>query len=151
MKLFLGVTGGTTIMHYLFGGSVPVMGIYLMLVAIDITTGYIKALKTQSWKSAVNLEGLFIKFIAFSTIIAAAALDKMAPIVNVTLPVNVALIWTVLLVLYEIGSILENAHEVGLKVTFLQKWLDVFQEKAGQNDYGDGQSETENLMRKDKE
>lgn len=117
-------------MDYLFGGSVPVMGIYLTMVGLDIATGYFKALKSHSWMSAINLYGLFTKFLAFATIIVAAALDKIAPVVGVTLPINVALIWTVLLCLYEMGSILENAHEFGLKIVWLQRWLKVFEDVA---------------------
>lgn len=127
--LILGITGGT-IMNYLFGGSVPIMGVYLTMVGLDIVTGYIKALKSHTWMSAVNLYGLFTKFIAFGTIVCAAALDKIAPVVGITLPINVALIWTVLLILYEIGSILENAHDFGIKIVWLQKWLQVFEDKV---------------------
>lgn len=117
-------------MNYLFGGSVPIMGVYLLMVGIDILTGYVKALKSHSWESALNLYGLFTKFIAFATIICAAALDKIAPVVGITLPINVALIWTALLILYEIGSILENAHDFGIKIVWLQKWLRVFEDKV---------------------
>lgn len=117
-------------MNYLFGGSVPIMGVYLTMVGLDILTGYIKAMKSHSWKSAINLVGLLTKFVTFGTIICAAALDKLAPILGVTLPINVALIWTVLLIVYEIGSILENAHDFGLKVAWLQRWLQVFEDDA---------------------
>ncbi|MDT2769613.1 phage holin family protein [Enterococcus pseudoavium] len=127
--LVLAVSGGA-IMNYLFGGSVPIMGVYLTVVGLDILTGYIKALKSHSWRSAINLVGLLTKFIAFGTIICAAALDKVAPVLGVTLPINVALIWTVLLIVYEIGSILENAHDFGLKVVWLQRWLQVFEDTA---------------------
>lgn len=51
---------------------------------------------------------------------------------NVALPINVALIWTALLILYEIGSILENAHAFGLKIAWLQKWLRVFERDVGE-------------------
>lgn len=129
MKLLVLVSGGT-IMNYLFGGSVPIMGVYLTVVGLDILTGYMKALKTHSWSSAINLYGLFTKFIAFATIVCAASLDKIAPVVGITLPINVALVWTVLLIVYEIGSILENAHDFGLKIVWLQKWLQVFEDKA---------------------
>ena len=115
----------------LLGGSLPLMGVFLTMVGLDLTTGYIKALKSHTWVSSINLFGLFTKFITFSTIICAAALDKVAPIVGITLPINVALIWTVLLIVYEIGSILENAHEFGLKITWLQKWLRVFERDVG--------------------
>lgn len=116
-----------SLIHSLLGGSVPLMGIFLTMVGLDLFTGYIKALRSHTWVSSINLFGLFTKFITFSTIICAAALDKIAPIVGITLPINVALFWTVLLIMYEIGSILENAHEFGLKTTWLQKWLRVFE------------------------
>jgi polar amino acid transport system substrate-binding protein len=51
----------------------------------------------------------------------------------------VALIWTALLIIYEIGSILENAHEFGLKVTWLQKWLRVFERDVGKTPDKDDQ------------
>lgn len=120
-----------SLIHSLLGGSVPLMGVFLTMVGLDLFTGYIKALRSHTWVSSINLFGLFTKFITFSTIICAAALDKVAPIVGITLPINVALFWTVLLIVYEIGSILENAHEFGLKITWLQKWLRVFERDVG--------------------
>lgn len=116
----------------LFGGSVPIMGVFLTMVGLDLFTGYGKALKSHTWVSSINLYGLFTKFITFSTIICAAALDKIAPVVGIKLPINVALIWTVLLIVYEIGSILENAHDFDLKITWLQKWLRVFERDVGE-------------------
>ena len=127
----LAILAGGTFVHYLFGGSVPLMGVFLTMVGLDLFTGYAQALKNHSWVSSINLYGLFTKFITFSTIICAAALDKLAPVVGIVLPINVALIWTALLILYEIGSILENAHAFGLKITWLQKWLRVFERDVG--------------------
>ncbi|MGF2176504.1 phage holin family protein [Enterococcus gallinarum] len=46
MKLVV-LIGDTQIMDYLFGGGVPVMAVYLVFVALDIITGYIKALKSH--------------------------------------------------------------------------------------------------------
>lgn len=130
MNLFA-ISTGETFINYLFGGSLPIMGVFLTMTGLDLLTGYGKALKSHTWVSSINLYGLFTKFITFSTIICAAALDKLAPIVGITLPINVALIWTVLLIVYEIGSILENAHDFGLKITWLQKWLRVFERDVG--------------------
>ena len=138
MKLIVFSAGGT-LLDYLFGGSVPIIGIFLSMTGLDLLTGYGKALK-----SSINLYGLFTKFITFSTIICAAALDKIAPIVGITLPVNVALIWTVLLIIYEIGSILENAHDFGLKITWLQKWLQIFESKV--DDYPDKDDQENNVQ-----
>lgn len=130
MNLFA-ISTEETFINYLFGGSLPIMGVFLTMTGLDLLTGYGKALKSHTWVSSINLYGLFTKFITFSTIICAAALDKLAPIVGITLPINVALIWTVLLIVYEIGSILENAHDFGLKITWLQKWLRVFERDVG--------------------
>ena len=141
--------GGDFMVH-LFGGSLDVIDVYLTFVVIDLIVGYFKALKSHSWMSAVNLEGLFTKFITFATIFAAASLDKLAPIIGISLPINIALVWTILLIFYEISSILENAYESGVKVGFLQKWLAVFKESVHKEstppDYGDGQSETEKTI-----
>lgn len=128
----LAIASVGTFATYLFGGSLPIMGIFLTMTGLDLFTGYIKALKSHTWVSSINLYGLLTKFITFSTIICAAALDKIAPIVGITLPINVALIWTALLIVYEMGSILENAHEFGLKITWLQKWLRVFERDVGE-------------------
>lgn len=143
MKLIVFSARGT-LLDYLFGGSVPIIGIFLSMTGLDLLTGYGKALKSHTWASSINLYGLFTKFITFSTIICAAALDKIAPIVGITLPVNVALIWTVLLIIYEIGSILENAHDFGLKITWLQKWLQIFESKV--DDYPDKDDQENNVQ-----
>ena len=114
------------------------------MVGLDLTTGYVKALKTHIWVSSINLYGLFTKFITFSTIICAAALYKIAPTVGITLPINVALIWTALLIVYEIGSILENAHEFGLKIT----WLRIFERDVGKTaaNYPDKDDQENNIQ-----
>lgn len=122
--------GLNEVLVHLFGGGLTIMTIYLTLVLLDILTGYIKALKKHDWRSSINLEGLLTKFVAFTTIIAAAAVDKVAPFLSVTLPVEVALIWTGLLCVYELGSILENASLMGVQVDWLMKWLHVFEEKV---------------------
>jgi len=129
MEFFTLLSGGALI-DDLLGGSMPLMGVFLTMTGLDLLTGYGKALKNHTWVSSINLYGLLTKFITFSTIICAAALDKIAPIVGIILPINVALIWTVLLIIYEIGSILENAHAFGLKIAWLQKWLRVFEAKT---------------------
>lgn len=118
------------VLNHLLGGGLTIITIYLTLVLLDILTGYIKALKKHNWLSSINLEGLLTKFVAFTTIIAAAAVDKVAPFLSVQLPVNVALIWTGLLCVYELGSILENASLMGVKVNWLMKWLHVFEEQV---------------------
>lgn len=122
--------GLNEVLDHLFGSGLTIISIYLTLVLLDILTGYIKTLRNHNWLSSINLEGLLTKFVAFTTIIAAAAVDKVAPFLSVTLPVEVALIWTGLLCVYELGSILENASLMGVKVTWLMKWLAVFEEKA---------------------
>lgn len=129
MEFFTLLSGGALI-DDLLGGSMPLMDVFLTMIGLDLLTGYGKALKSHTWVSSINLYGLLTKFITFSTIICAAALDKVAPIVGIILPINVALIWTVLLIIYEIGSILENAHAFGLKISWLQKWLRVFEAKT---------------------
>ena len=133
-----------------FGGGVTIIGIYFALVGMDLLTGYFKALKNHRWMSAVNHIGLMVKFQTLATIFAAAVLDKLAPLVGIELPFNLAFIWTVLLILGEIGSVLENAYESGAKVDFLHKWLAIFNESVGKEstatDYGDGQSETEKTI-----
>ncbi len=63
---------------------------------------------------------------------------------NFALPINVALIWTALLILYEIGSILENAHAFGLKIAWLQKWLRVFERDVG--DFPDKDDQENNVQ-----
>ncbi|WP_438790306.1 phage holin family protein [Enterococcus sp. DIV0756] len=80
---------------------------------------------------SINLYELFTEFITFSTVIYAAALGKLDPVVGITLSINMILIWTTLLILYEIGSILENAHAFGLKIAWIQNWLRVFERNVG--------------------
>lgn len=145
MNLFA-LLSGKGLISYLFGGSLPIMSVYLLLMGLDLVTGYTTALRTHRWVSAVNLYGLFTKFIAFSTIICAASLDKIAPLVGIDLPINVALFWTVLLIIYEISSILENAQAVGLKIGWLQKWLKVFEDKTEHGPPVDKDDQENNLQ-----
>lgn len=136
----LAIISVETLIAYLFGGSVPLIGVFLTMTGLDLFTGYAKALKSHTWVSSINLYRLFTKFITFSTIICAAALDKIAPVIGITLPINVALIWTGLLIVYEIGSVLENSHDFGLKITWLQKWLRVFERDVGKDSDKDDQA-----------
>lgn len=48
MNLFATATGGTFI-NYLFGGSLPIMGVFLTMTGLDLLTGYGKALKSHTW------------------------------------------------------------------------------------------------------
>lgn len=134
----------TTIFHQVFGGGLTIMNVYLTMVLLDLVTGYAKALKEHNWLSASNFEGLLTKFAALMTIIAAAALDKVAPILGVQLSINVALIWTGLLCAYEFGSILENASLLGVKSAWLMKWFAVFEEKLTGDHTPEGDRDEEN-------
>ena len=130
---------GAGVFHQLFGGGLTIMSVYLTMVSLDILTGYAGALKYHSWQSSINFEGLFTKFGALMTIVAAAALDKVAPVLGIQLPVNIALIWTGLLCAYEFGSVLENASLLGVKIDWLMKWLAVFEEKLDGKDEKGGE------------
>ena len=44
------------IINYLFGGSLPIMGVFLTMVGLDLTTGYVKALRSHTWVSSINLD-----------------------------------------------------------------------------------------------
>ena len=157
VAILLGITlvllGRHELNDYLFrilGGGVTVLNIYFTFLGIELFTGYLKALKNHNWKSAVNHIGLMKKFQTLLTIFVAAVLDELAPQIGITLPFNLAFVWTVLLILGEVGSVLENAYESGAKVDFLQKWLAVFKENVHKEstppDYGNGQSETEKTI-----
>lgn len=136
MNLLSIVTGGTVI-NFLIGGSLPIMSIFLTMVELGLTTGYFIA--SHTWVSSINLYGLSTKFITLSAIIRAAAVDNISPTVGITLPIKVALIWLASLIVYEAGSILENAHEFGLKITWPQKWRGVFERDVGKYPDKDGQ------------
>ena len=129
---------GVAVFHQVFGGGLTIMNVYLTMVALDLFTGYIGALKHHCWQSAINFEGLCTKLGALLIIVAAAALDKAGPVLGIQLPVNIALIWTGLLCAYEFGSVLENASLLGVKIDWLMKWLAVFEEKlAGRKEDGE--------------
>ncbi len=126
----LGLIKGGGIMDILFSGGVPIINWWFILVGADLITGYAKALKMHSWKSAVNLKGLVIKLATLCTIVVASALDHVAPYVGVVIPINLGLIYTAILITYEGGSILENAHDLGINVEWLMKYLYVFKEQV---------------------
>ncbi|WP_179395724.1 phage holin family protein [Lacticaseibacillus absianus] len=121
-------------MQQLFSGGQPLMGWWLAMVGIDLVTGYAKALKAHRWKSAVNLQGLMTKFVTMLTIIVASAVDHVAPMAGLSMPVNVGLIWTLILMTYEFGSIMENVTAMGVNVGPLAKYLDVFHDSVDPSD-----------------
>ena len=53
MKLIVFSAGGT-LLDYLFGGSVPIIGIFLSMTGLDLLTGYGKALKSHTWASSMK-------------------------------------------------------------------------------------------------
>lgn len=118
------------ILLYLFGGGTVVISLYLTALVVDLITGYAKALKEHNWHSSLNIEGLLIKFVTFFTIIAADVIDRLAPLINVTIPLNIAFWWTIILTIYELGSILENVGQMGINIGFLSKYLGILQDQV---------------------
>ncbi|WP_311907605.1 phage holin family protein [Carnobacterium divergens] len=116
------------ILEFIFKGGSPVMSLYLTALLLDLVTGYIKALKDHNWRSALNIEGLLIKFVTFFTIVAAGIIDDLAPLMSISIPINIAFWWTIILTIYELGSILENMDEMGVNIGFLKKYLGILQD-----------------------
>ncbi|MCO6017487.1 holin [Carnobacterium divergens] len=116
------------LLEFIFKGGSPVMSLYLTALLLDLVTGYIKALKDHNWRSALNIEGLLIKFVTFFTIIAAGIIDDLAPLMSISIPINIAFWWTIILTIYELGSILENMGEMGVNIGFLKKYLGILQD-----------------------
>ena len=116
------------LLEFIFKGGSPVMSLYLTALLLDLITGYIKALKDHNWRSALNIEGLLIKFVTFFTIIAAGIIDDLAPLMSISIPINIAFWWTIILTIYELGSILENMGEMGVNIGFLKKYLGILQD-----------------------
>ena len=54
----LAILSGGTFVHYLFGGSVPIMGVFLTMVGLDLFTGYAKALKSHTWAFGLKIAWL---------------------------------------------------------------------------------------------
>ncbi|WP_413488075.1 phage holin family protein [Carnobacterium divergens] len=116
------------LLEFIFKGGSPVMSLYLTALLLDLITGYIKALKDHNWRSALNIEGLLIKFVTFFTIVAAGIIDDLAPLMSISIPINIAFWWTIILTIYELGSILENMGEMGVNIGFLKKYLGILQD-----------------------
>ena len=57
------------LINYLFGGSLSIMGVFLTMVGLVLTTGYVKALKSHTWVSSNNLKDLFTKFVVGNNLI----------------------------------------------------------------------------------
>lgn len=119
---------------FLFGGSMPILRVYLLAVFIDLVTGYIKALKNHNWRSAINCWSILTKLTTIFAIISAAILDAIGPFFGIQIPINIALWATGFLILYEIGSILENFGEMGIKLGFIKKYLGIFTDQMNGKD-----------------
>lgn len=115
-------------MNFLFGGSIPLLGLYSLVMGIDILTGYLYALKEHNWRSALNIQGLAVKFISYTAVISASVLDNLAILIGFVLPINIAFWACVFLILYEMGSILENLSILGIEVGFIRKYLGIVQD-----------------------
>ena len=118
------------VMNFLFGGSVTLLGLYSLVVGIDIITGYMKGLSEHNWRSALNIQGLAVKFVSYMAVISAAVIDQLAVLIGVALPVNVAFWACFFLIMYEIGSILENLGQLGVNVGFVKKYLGVLRDST---------------------
>ncbi|MGX7417666.1 phage holin family protein [Carnobacterium gallinarum] len=121
------------IFHTIFGGGSTVLSLYMTALIIDVITGYMKSLKSHDWRSSISIEGLLMKFATFFTIIAADIIDQLAPLMNITIPINVAFWWTIMITLYELGSILENISQMGVNIGFLKNYLGVLNKQADIN------------------
>ena len=87
------------------------MVIYLIValfIVLDMVTGLIKAFKEKKYTSSVMREGLFHKCGSILCVAFGVLVDYTQTLVDIGVPVPVALSICVYIILMEIGSIIEN-------------------------------------------
>lgn len=120
-------------------------GFILILMAIDVGTGFIQAYANHDLKSEKMSTGLLKKFALLLFLVAIAPLPVVLPgIVSVTVIISV---YTLEMV-NEFISIMENLNKIGVLTNVfdpIMKRLKVNNETSTEekNDYGDGQEFTE--------
>ncbi|WZY00369.1 phage holin family protein [Bacillus sp. FSL W7-1360] len=100
---------------YLFG-SVKFLDLLLLLMAIDVVTGILKAIQNKELRSRVSLIGYARKIGIFGIII-------LANVIDVALELN-GMVVTATVVFYllnEALSIVENAAQIGLPIPTIIK------------------------------
>lgn len=128
----------------------------LILMAIDVLTGFIQAYANHDLKSGKMSTGILKKFALLLVLVSIVPLTVVLPdVVSATVIISV---YTLEMV-NEFISIFENLNKFGVGTNIfdpIMKRLKSNNETSVTKDkdtvdYGDGQSETENLMNKDKE
>lgn len=112
----------------IFGGGSTVLSLYIIASVIELITIYLSSLKNHSWRSIHLRDRFLLKGLTFLTISTANVIDRLAFLMNLYIPLNVAFWWTIMMTLYEVRSILENLSILGVKIGFLSKYLKVLQD-----------------------
>ena len=126
------------------GGSGWLFLLFVVCAAADWITGSMKALKSGGWSSTLAREGLWHKTGEFASVFVALCAEIVINYVNgqlnlISLPCR-GLLFTIVCVWYictELGSIIENAGELGAPVPgFLKSMIKVLKtriDESGKN------------------
>lgn len=95
----------------LFRENNNLLDIFFLVAIMDIVTGWIKASVKKVWLSSLSWNGLWKKISSFVLIILAKILDFIIKENGIQFQFSVYNLFISLLILTEIGSIVENLYE----------------------------------------
>ncbi|MCL2843593.1 MAG: phage holin family protein [Oscillospiraceae bacterium] len=140
METKVGITGIVGVLGALLGVTGWLWVCWVLCLAADYVTGTVVACRGGQWSSVEARAGIWGKLSCMLVVLVTAVLDMAAGFVLAYIPalpiVYTAWLSPIVLVWYmltEVGSILENLGELGVKLPpFLVRWVAVLQKKVGQ-------------------
>lgn len=138
-----GITGALAILTAFWGWVGWLAAIWIACLAVDFAMGSMLALRSGAWASSKARSGIWGKLSSIIVVLVSAALDLLLWLVSTNTGIMpfqytvilspIVLMWYILT---EMGSILENAGEMGAPLPdFLVKAIAVLHKQAG--DRGD--------------
>ena len=92
-----------------------------IFIFIDVITGLMSAVKKGSFKSSVMRKGMISKIGEIVAIILFITIEKVLPLIGITINIPLVQAITIYIVIMEIGSIIENIGKVNPQVASLCK------------------------------
>jgi polar amino acid transport system substrate-binding protein len=124
-EIICGATDGITgVASGIAGFDWELLFIWCLLMAIDITTGYLRACKNHTVDSGVMRKGIYSKMLDTFSILAVLLMQHVVMAIGVNAPVGPVLVGA--FCFKELTSILENASGgPGSLPAAIQKWLGI--------------------------
>lgn len=96
----------------IFGKASDLIYIYVCTMLLDIFSGYLLALRKRKWSSKISNTGIWKKCANIILMMIGAVLDSLLVKLNIHLDWSIAALFTALLIVTELGSIVGNISPI---------------------------------------